>query len=506
MTYTKNGNIKTLVRTATSSTAVDNLTCTYTGNRLTRVVDAHANTSGSYQLPGTTNYTYDANGNMKTRVNSGSTGNNITAITYNYLNLPQSVMAVAGNVTYTYDGKGRKLRSVNGINGQTRDYINGIEYVGGTMELIHHQEGRITRSGTTYTYHYFLEDHQNNNRVGFSQGTNVTAPNFTADYYPFGLQYRQYVRAGSPKINYLYSGKEFQDGLKLYDFGSRYYDATIGRWGTPDPAQQYVNPYLALGNSPVNGVDPDGEFFEIFGLINLFTNRSAGHVDGFWSGVKAYTAGFLSAMFRPGETLAHGTITKSVAEVNGIANLVMGKVGRAKMSSKLALAPFHFDNNRSLADQVHNAFLRDGQGPQNVLGHGWSQIRITLGYADRVDYFGGATFTTNENNNTQGGVSLGNYINVNIWDNIQGGFKERVLNDPLYMHEYGHTFDSRIFGPGYVFGIGLPSIISAGQSTRENPTHDSFWTERRANRHAARYFQKYYGIDWSEDYDQIYPR
>ncbi|SEN52657.1 YD repeat-containing protein [bacterium A37T11] len=203
LAYTNMGNISSLTRTGTSSTVVDQLTYTYTGNKLTSVVDANSNTTQPYQLAGTTSYTYDANGNMKTRVNSTNTGNNITAVTYNYLNLPQSVTATAGNVTYTYDGNGRKLRSVNGINGQTRDYIDGIEYTGGTMELIQTEEGRITRSGTIYTYHYFLRDHLGNNRVGFAQGTNVTTPNFTADYYPFGLQYQSDIRAGSPINNYL---------------------------------------------------------------------------------------------------------------------------------------------------------------------------------------------------------------------------------------------------------------------------------------------------------------
>ncbi|SEN75610.1 hypothetical protein SAMN05216436_12142 [bacterium A37T11] len=87
--------------------------------------------------------------------------------------------------------------------GQTRDYVDGIEYAGGTMELITTEEGRILRSGSTYTYEYYLRDHLGNNRVGFSQGTNVTTPNFTADFYPFGLQYQQYKRPGNPKNNYL---------------------------------------------------------------------------------------------------------------------------------------------------------------------------------------------------------------------------------------------------------------------------------------------------------------
>ncbi|SEK63850.1 DUF6443 domain-containing protein [Parapedobacter koreensis] len=298
LTYDRNGNIKTLVRTGTNSTAVDNLTYNLTGNRLTSIVDAVTATDANYQLPGTTSYTYDVNGNVKTRSNTGSTGNNITAITYNYLNLPQNLTAVAGNVTYTYDATGRKLRSVNGINTQTRDYIDGIEYTGNgaTMELIYTEEGRITRSGSTYTYHYFLRDHLGNNRVGFA-GTTPGTANFTADYYPYGLQYREVIRAGAPIINYLYAGKEFQNGLKLYDFGSRFYDATIGRWGVPDPAEQFVNPYLALGNNPIIYADPDGEWIHIVvgalvgGVANLTTKWLQGDIGSVGDGFAAFGIG-----------------------------------------------------------------------------------------------------------------------------------------------------------------------------------------------------------------------
>ena len=74
------------------------------------------------------------------------------------------------------------------------------------------------------------------------------------------------------------------------------------------------------------------------------------------------------------------------------------------------------------------------------------------------------------------------------------------MSDPLFMHEYGHTFDSRIFGPSYLFAIGIPSAFSAGISeyiANGLYTHDVYWTERRANKHAKRYFGKYYGIDWN---------
>lgn len=38
------------------------------------------------------------------------------------------------------------------------------------------------------------------------------------------------------------------------------YDPQGGRWFTPDPAEQFGNPYLAMGNNPVRYVDPDGRF------------------------------------------------------------------------------------------------------------------------------------------------------------------------------------------------------------------------------------------------------
>ena len=107
---------------------------------------------------------------------------------------------------------------------------------------------------------------------------------------------------------------------------------------------------------------------------------------------------------------------------------------------------------------------------------------------DRVDYFGGATFSTSENVTYPGawwGASHGNYINVKIGGRIDGKFKDYVTSNPLYMHEYGHTFDSRKNGPFYYFSIGIPS------------SNGATWTEVRANRFAAEYFGKRFGVDWT---------
>ena len=81
----------------------------------------------------------------------------------------------------------------------------------------------------------------------------------------------------------------------------------------------------------------------------------------------------------------------------------------------------------------------------------------------------------------------------------------------------GHYIDSQIFGLSYLFAVGIPSAISARKANDiENDlyrrdTHDFFSTEKRANRRAARYFKKHYGINWSSQsykngtYEDYYP-
>ena len=76
---------------------------------------------------------------------------------------------------------------------------------------------------------------------------------------------------------------------------------------------------------------------------------------------------------------------------------------------------------------------------------------------------------------------------------VSGGALRRKFKTVMYMHEYGHTIDSRIFSWSYLFAIGISSGVSAAGSG----DHSTYWTETRANRRAAKYFGKHYGIDWN---------
>ena len=260
--YDKNGNIKGLQRYGQlSSTAygmIDNLTLTLNGNQLNRVDDAVAASTynGGFEFKNGANaadeYSYDANGNLTKDLNKG-----ISGITYNFLNLPNAVTFSDGStITYTYGADGTKLRTVHKIGSTTTttDYCGNVIYENGVQKLLLTEEGYITLSDSKY--HYYLKDHQGNNRVVISQSGTVEE---TSHYYPFG---GVFASAGNVQP-YKYNGKELdtKKGLNWYDYGARHYDAALGRFTTNDPlAEKYysMSPYTYCADNPVKFIDPNG--------------------------------------------------------------------------------------------------------------------------------------------------------------------------------------------------------------------------------------------------------
>ncbi|WP_169305702.1 DUF6443 domain-containing protein [Sphingobacterium alkalisoli] len=199
----------------------------------------------------TGSYTYDANGNT---VYDGRLGKSLR---YNTLGLVDSVGGSPA-IRYTYDAWGRKLRTAAGT--IAIDYVDGIEWVGGSLMSIEMEEGRIINTGSGYRYEYHLRDHLGSLRSAF-RSDQLTAASQRADYTPFGRRHTTGQLAGNPVNRYLYSNKELQDGTELYDYGARQYDPVTGRWGAIDPlADAYVGmtPYGFVGNDPINYLDPDG--------------------------------------------------------------------------------------------------------------------------------------------------------------------------------------------------------------------------------------------------------
>ena len=260
--YDKNGNIKTLQRygqTAASGYGlIDNLTFTLAGNLLNRVDDAAAASAygGGFEFKDgvkqANEYTYDSNGNLTKDLNKG-----ISTITYNVLNLPNMVTFSDGStIAYTYGADGTKLKTVHktGSTTTTTDYCGNVVYENGVQKLLLTDEGYVTLSDGKY--HYYLKDHQGNNRVVINQSGTVEETNH---YYPFGG-----VFASSGNVQpYKYNGKELdaKKGLNWYDYGARHYDAALGRFTTVDPsAENYysTSPFTYCLNNPLNYIDPLG--------------------------------------------------------------------------------------------------------------------------------------------------------------------------------------------------------------------------------------------------------
>jgi len=261
--YDKNGNIKTLQRygqTAASSYGlIDNLTFTLGGNLLSRVDDAAAASAynGGFEFKDgvkqANEYTYDSNGNLTKDLNKG-----ISNISYNCLNLPSAVTFSDGStIVYTYVADGAKLKTVHKIGGTTTttDYCGNVIYENGVQKLLLTEEGYVTLSDGKY--HYYLKDHQGNNRVVINQSGTVEEANH---YYPFGG-----VFASSGNVQpYKYNGKEYdgKKGLNWYDYGARHYDAALGRFTTNDRfSEKYhsLSPYQYGANNPVNTIDINGD-------------------------------------------------------------------------------------------------------------------------------------------------------------------------------------------------------------------------------------------------------
>ena len=359
-----------------------------------------------------------------------------------------------------------------------------------------------------------------------------------------------------------FTGHEHLTWFGLINMNARLYDPLLGRFLSPDPYvqapdfTQNFNRYSYALNNPLKFTDDTGEFAlttmltvaaitaAVFGLGNVGAHMIrddisfydgvkyffSGAVAGFLVGAAAYTgwcgivgmskmAGFLGTV---GKIAKYGAIC---VEGVHVASTITGAVGGAinkggkglKNSMRVLLGNFYLDENASFFKSIWQGVSRHTwEALQTGLGYDYTQFRNAFGSSiDRVDYLGGATFATNENSGKRQGITLGNYCNIDITGTINSSeFYNYAIQDPLYMHEYGHTIDGRLWGLSYLFAIGIPSIISAANASpisgKFADTHDYTSYEMRANRKAKRYFGRYYGVSWktkyrSADYEAYYP-
>ncbi|WP_157766220.1 DUF6443 domain-containing protein [Aquimarina aggregata] len=300
ITYDKMGNILSLARNGFQNSSnfgnMDVLAYKYdTGNKLLSVTDTGNKTYGFKDGTNTNDdYDYDTNGNMIKDQNKG-----ITSITYNHLNLPETVSISnsegTGTISYIYDATGAKLKKTAPSGGSltTTEYAGNYVYKNGNLEFFNTSEGYVEKEADGYKYTYQYKDHLGNIRLSYKDADgngSITTNEIVQEknYYPFGLQHKGYNNVVSPNANstaqkFKFNGIEHEEvlGLDLYEMPLRQYDPAIARWTSIDPVTHHsMSTYTAFDNNPVYWADPSGANSE--DLVNEIINKSSGYDSSTW--------------------------------------------------------------------------------------------------------------------------------------------------------------------------------------------------------------------------------
>ncbi len=190
----------------------------------------------------------------------------------------------AGQVFFTYDAAGQRVRKVHEHLGSTVDeriYLGGYEIfrrrVNGAprterqtlhvmdetkrialVETLTRNEG-FEIPGPTPRQRYQYTNHLDSAMLELdANGQEITYE----EYHPYGTTAYHAVRSEvevSPK-RYRYTGKERDEETSLYYHGARYYAPWLGRWTAADPIGlgDGVNRYKYVQDNPIGKRDPSG--------------------------------------------------------------------------------------------------------------------------------------------------------------------------------------------------------------------------------------------------------
>ena len=256
ITYDPDGNITALTEGATAETLGY-----FSGtNRVSTLsVGGSANKS----------FTYNEKGGVET-VSASNTPSK-SALTFDYVKggfLTQSITFQTGGdiLGLSYGSKHRRaMKRLTDSSGNVKSekvYIHGVHplplmtvenkqvktYIYGKNDLL-----AVNTGGETYAV---VQDHLGSNAVlldstgAVKQGV-MFSPYGKMDFTAGG---------GTPLLDYLYTGQEFDSETGLYHFMARLYDPDLKRFYYPDPKGQFSGVYVYTGGNPLDQTDPTGEW------------------------------------------------------------------------------------------------------------------------------------------------------------------------------------------------------------------------------------------------------
>ncbi len=358
--YDANGNIKRMQQWGlklTGSAQVDDMFYNYytNTNKLQAVTEQGTGTTNHKLGDFTdknitaTDYGYDVNGNMVTDLNkklNGTAALTVTsggAITYNYLNLPQTINAkkddntVKGTITYTYDAGGNKLKKVTVDNTvtpaktTTTDYVNGFIYENDKLQFTSQEEGRIRAvydaAGNTITgfvFDYFIKDHLGNVRM-------VLTEEQKQDKYPVASL--ETAKLATEKNYYNITDGQIVNATDVTGLPTYTNDNGIGN-NPSDPAFETANSaklYKLNSNTAKTGLGialkvMAGDKLDILGKSYWFENNTGGSGANVAPAVLELLTGLMGSP--TGATAGGHTTATELNGITGVNNPVNSFIGR----------------------------------------------------------------------------------------------------------------------------------------------------------------------------------
>src|SRR6266508_4404068 len=260
------------ISVATPSGAIG-ATYDHTGDRLTRTstVTGIAAASATYDANDRqTGITYDNNGN--TTLASGVTYG------YDFLN---HLTSATGSITLKYDGDGNRVQETAG--GVTTNFLVDDNNPSGVPQVVEELVGGVVQR--QYTYGHTLISQNQTSGVSFygmDASHNVRFLTNTAgaitDQYTYDAFGNAIVTTGTTPNSYRFAGEYLDANLGLYYLRARYYNASVGRFWSRDPAElnpddpRELNRYVYTADNPVNATDPSG----LLAIENEGLNQNSG--------------------------------------------------------------------------------------------------------------------------------------------------------------------------------------------------------------------------------------
>jgi len=203
--------------------------------------------------------TYDADGNLTHKSKSGFDQH----LYWNSINQLDSVTTNGVVVKFGYDASGRRVRKTTSA-GTIRYIYSGGQVVaevdqatGSVKRLYSYYPGvdaphSVVEGGKTY---YYLTEPGAGSVVGLIDSTGVLKNSYR--YTPYGLLEDSTEAVVNPLR---YTAREYDAETQLYYYRARYYDPSLARFISEDPAGQSAgtNQYAYAADDPVNRRDPTG--------------------------------------------------------------------------------------------------------------------------------------------------------------------------------------------------------------------------------------------------------